>query len=169
MDESQGLTALEVLGVAIRSEIDAAALYRRLAEDVRNPMLVAKLSFLRQEEVKHESMLREMYARRFPDVELRLPSRPLVPPLDAPGASTLSVPDLFQLAMRAEQLSSDFYSREAARSSDDAGRTLLRYLANVERSHYHLLETEYDLVSRFPNYYNADEFHLGDELMHVGP
>jgi len=113
--------------------------------------------------------LQDLYARRFPDVELKLPTSSLMPALDAPDATALGVPDLFQLAMRAEQLSADFYSREADRSRDEAGRTLLRYLSNVERSHYRLLESEYELVSRFPNYYNADEFHLGDELMHVGP
>jgi rubrerythrin len=169
MDETQGLTALEVLGVAIQSEIEAMALYERMEKDVRNAALAARLSLLQQEEEKHRSMLQDLYARRFPGIELKLPSRPLMPTLDAPSASTLSVPDLFQLAMRAEQLSADFYSREAARSSDEAGRTLLRYLSNTERGHYRLLETEYELVSRFPNYYNADDFHLGDELMHVGP
>lgn len=169
MGEDQGLSALEVLGVAIQSEIEAASLYVRMAKDVRNTSLAAKLSFLRQEEEKHRALLEDLYARRFPGIELKLPVCPLMPAMDAPSATALSVPDLFQLTMRAEQISADFYSREATRSSDEAGRTMLRYLSNVERSHYHLLETEYELVSRFPSYYNADEFHLGDELLHVGP
>jgi rubrerythrin len=164
-----GLTALEVLGVAIKSEIDAAALYERIASRVGNPSLVAKLGFLRQEEEKHRLMLEELYAARFPDVELELPAKSRVPTVDDVDVDELKVPELFQLAMKAEQLAASFYAEQADRSRDEMSRTVLRYLSNVERGHYHMLETEYELLSRFPSYYSADEFHVGDELMHVGP
>ena len=169
MAQNQGLTALEVLGVAIKSEIEAALLYAHMASQVRNTSLVVKLNFLRQEEEKHQAMLENEYARRFPDVELQLPAKSPVPSIDAATLGDLTVPELFQLAMKAEQLSADFYSQEADRSKDASGRTMLYYLSNVEHSHYHMLETEYDLVARFPTYYSADEFHLGDEMMHIGP
>jgi rubrerythrin len=168
MSFDRGLTALEVLGVAIKSEVDAASFYAALAARVRNPTLAAKLDLLRQEEVKHRALLQDLYARRFPDVELQLPAQPLLPALDIPPAD-LGISELFQLAMKAEQASADFYSREAERATDETSRTMLRYLSSVERSHLHTLETEYDLVSRFPGYYNADESHLGDEGMHIGP
>jgi rubrerythrin len=168
MASNQGLTALEVLGVAIRAEIEAASLYAHMAHRVRNASLVTKLEFLAQEEKKHRSILEDVYARQFPEVELQVPAKSIVPTVDA-EVEKLSVPELFQLAMKAEQLSADFYAREADRSVDQAGRTVLRYLSNVERGHYQMIETEYELLSRFPDYYNADEFHVGDELMHIGP
>jgi rubrerythrin len=169
MVANEGLTALEVLGVAIQSEIEAAALYARLAGQVRNATLAAKLDFLRREEEKHRSILQDVYKHRFPDVELQLPAQSPVPTVDTAALASMTVPELFQLAMRAEQLASDFYAREADRSFDEMGRTTLRYLSHVESGHYKMLETEYELVSRFPDYYNADEFHFGDELMHIGP
>ncbi len=169
MTANEGLTALEVLGVAIKSEIEAAALYTRLAAQVRNATLAAKLDFLRREEEKHRSILQDVYQRRFPDVELQLPSRSPVPTVDAASLAGKTVPELFQLAMHAEQLASDFYAREADRSFDEMGRTTLRYLSQVESGHYKMLETEYELVSRFPDYYNADEFNFGTELIHIGP
>jgi rubrerythrin len=169
MTLDEGLTALEVLGVAIKSEVDAAALYARLAGQVHNHALLAKLDFLRQEEEKHRVLLQDLYARRFPDVELRLSTRSLLPSLQVALPEQSTVPELFQLAMLAEQVSANFYSHEAERAGDEAGRIMLRYLANVERGHFHMVETEYDLVSRFPEYYSADEFHIGDELMHIGP
>ncbi len=169
MASEQGLTSLEVIGVAIKSEIDAAALYENLARRVRNPSLVAKLDFLRQEEEKHRAILEDTYARRFPDVDLQLPAVSIVPPISPTDWKDQTVPDLFQLAMTAEQMAAEFYSKEADRSTDDAARTVLRYLSNVENSHYHILETEFDLVSRFPDYYNADDFHLGGEMIFVGP
>ena len=169
MAANEGLTALEVLGVAIRSEIEAASLYARLAAQVRNATLATKLDFLRREEEKHRSILQDVYQRRFPDVELQLPDRSPVPTFDGAALADMAVPELFQLAMKAEQLASEFYAREAERSFDEMGRTTLRYLSHVESGHYKMLETEYELVSRFPDYYNADEFHFGTELMHIGP
>jgi rubrerythrin len=169
MSDDQGLSALEALGVAIKSEIEAVELYARMAKSVRNSFLAAKLDFLRQEEEKHRALLGELYARRFPEVELKLPATPVMPRIETSSSAAATIPDLFQLAMQAERISADFYSREAERTADPAGRTMLRYLSKVEQSHFHLLETEYDLVSRFPSYYNADEFHMGDELMHIGP
>lgn len=168
MTPDRGLTALEVLGVAIKSEVDAASFYATLAARVRNPTLAGKLDLIRQEEVNHRALLQNLYARRFPDVELQLPAQSLLPALDIPP-DDLGIPELFQLAMKAEQASVDFYSRETECATDEVSRTMLRYLANVERSHFHMFEAEYDLVSRFPDYYNADEFHLGDEWMHIGP
>lgn len=169
MAYNEGLTALEVLGIAIQSEIEAALLYARMIGLVRNTSLASKLAFLRQEEEKHREMLEGLYSRRFPDIELQLPVKSPVPQIQNANLDDMTVPELFQLAMQAEQLAADFYSREADRSNDQAGRTMLRYLSNVERGHYHLLQTEYELVSRFPSYYDADEFHFGDEMMHIGP
>ncbi|HOU23730.1 MAG TPA: ferritin family protein [Anaerolineae bacterium] len=169
MVEGGGLTALEVLGVAIKSEVEAASLYARLRERVGNSALAAKLRFLQTEEEKHRTMLEDEYQRRFPEVALRLPPGGIIPLPREEDVSHLTVPELFRLAMKAEQSAAAFYAREAERSRDEAGRVTLRYLSNVEQGHYQMLETEYELVSRFPDYYNADDFHLGQELMHIGP
>nr|MBC7244008.1 ferritin family protein [Chloroflexota bacterium] len=166
---NEGLTALEVLGLAIRSEIEAASLYAYMVGQVRNTSLASKLAFLRQEEEKHREMLESLYSHRFPDIELQLPAKSPVPQIQLANLADLSVPELFQLALKAEQMAAEFYAREADRSNDQTGRIMLRYLSNVERGHHHLLETEYELVSRFPSYYDADEFHFGDEMMHIGP
>jgi rubrerythrin len=164
-----GLTALEVIGVAIKSEIEAAELYARMRGQVRNASLAAKLDFLRREEEKHRVMLEELYVKRFPDVDLQLPAQSAIPKLDQASLGGLTMPELFEMAMEAEQLAAGFYLREAARSRDEVSRTILRYLGNIEQGHQQMLQTEYELVSRFPNYYNADEFHIGDQMMHVGP
>ena len=169
MAANEGLTALEVLGVAIKAEFEAAALYTRLAAQVRNATLASKLEFLRREEEKHRSILQDVYQRRFPDVDLQLPAHSPIPTVDVATLTDMAVPALFQVAMQAEQLAADFYAREADRSFDEMGRTTLRYLSHVESGHYKILETEYELVSRFPDYYNADEFNFGSELIHIGP
>lgn len=48
-------------------------------------------------------------------------------------------------------------------------KKILEYLSRVERSHYFLIKAEIDLLSRFPDYYDVKDFHLGHDLVHVGP
>jgi len=169
MAESEGLTALEVLGLAIRSEVEAASLYARMSEQVRNDSLAAKLIFLQHEEEKHRRMLERQYALRFPDVALELPQQSAVPTIGGIDFSNKTIPELFLLAIKAEVIAAAYYAHEADRSQDEVGRATLRYLSHIERGHYQMLETEYELAARFPDYYNADDFRLGHELMHIGP
>lgn len=164
-----GLTPLEVLGIAIRSEIEAATLYRRMAILVINRDLHERLTFLVGEEEKHRRILEEAYARQFPDVELALPERSLVPTIQAALEEETPLPELFRLAMQAEEMSATFYDDMAGRTRDEGARATLTYLSRMERGHYELLRNELDIIERFPSYYQVEEFHLGDEMVHFGP
>jgi rubrerythrin len=171
------LTPLEALGVAIKAEIEAAETYERLANLVKNRALKEKAHFLRGEELKHRALLEEAYARQFPDVELVLPAQSLVLRVDAEPVLSeaeglegeMSVLELLALAMQAEQASERFYADLARRSQSESARAMFQYLRRMEGSHFHLLQVEHDLVTRFPDYYNVEEFHFGDELIHLGP
>lgn len=169
MTMATDLTPLEILGVAIKSEIEAANLYRYMATRVANRDLIERLHFLVQEEEKHRRILEEAYNRQFPEVELALPSRSLVPTIEAALEEDTSVPELFRLAMEAERISADFYDELAGRVQEETSRSTLLYLSRMEEGHYNLLETEYELVQRFPSYYQVEEFHLGEEMIHFGP
>ncbi len=162
------LTSLEVLAVAIKSEIHAAQLYERLSNMVRNRGLRERLGFLQGEEEQHRKLLEELYAKSFPQVELRLPEKSLVPIEVALGEGA-TVPELIQLAMKAEKDSESFYREMADRAQDPSGKTLLMYLSRMEQGHYHLLENEYGMISQFPDYYEVEDFQLGEEMIHLGP
>jgi rubrerythrin len=163
------LTPLEALGIAIKAEIEAAETYERLANLVKNRALKEKAHFLQGEELKHRALLEEAYARQFPDVELVLPPRSLVPRVKAELESGVSVPELLALAMEAEQASERFYADLARRSQSESARAMFQHLSRMEKSHFHLLQVEHDLITRFPDYYNVEEFHFGDEFIHLGP
>ena len=177
MADDVQLTPLEALGIAIKAEIEAAETYERLANLVKNRALKEKAYFLQGEELKHRALLEEAYARQFPDVELVLPAQSLVPRVEAEpvlgGAEgvegEVSVPELLDLAMEAEQASERFYADLARRSRSESARAMFQHLSRMESSHFHLLQVEHDLVTRFPDYYNIEEFHFGDELIHLGP
>jgi len=169
MENRIQLTPLEALGIAIKAEIEAAETYERLANLVKNRALKEKAHFLQGEELKHRALLEEAYARQFPDVELVLPGQSLVPRVDAALEGEVSVPELLALAMQAEQASERFYADLARRSRSESARAMFQHLSRMEGSHFHLLQVEHDLVTRFPDYYSVEEFHFGDELIHLGP
>jgi rubrerythrin len=159
----------EVLAVAIRSEIEAAAFYGGMLEKVKNILLQQKLKFLVTEEKKHRQILERLHAQRFPEVELRIPERPARPRTAASLGDKSSILDLFKLALEAERLAEQFYN-DARRVMDDAAsRKMLEYLSRVERSHFFLIKSEIDLLSRFPDYYDVEDFNIGQDLFHIGP
>ena len=163
------LRPYEVLAVAIRSEIEAANFYTRLLGQVRNIILQQKLKFLVLEEKKHRKILEKLYSQRFPGRELIIPDRAARsrPILTVDEKST--VLDLFRIALAAEKSAEEFY-REARDAAEEQGsRKILDYLARVERSHYFLIKSEIDLLSKFPDYYDVEDFHLGHDLVHIGP
>ena len=162
------LTALEVLGIAIKSEIHAAKVYERLSKIVRNRALRERLEFLRGEEEKHRKLLEELYAKSFPEVELKLPEKSLVP-MEVAMKDEITVPELFKLAMKAEETAEKFYRELAERTREHSGKALLVYLSKMEHGHYELLRNEYELIEQFPDYYKVEDFHLGEELIHLGP
>ncbi len=169
METAEELTPLELLGIAIRSEIEAAELYAHMAARVANLDLRERLTFLQREEEKHRRMLEAAYDRQFPGVERVLPARSLVPTVLRALQEETSIPELFRLAIEAERVAAAFYADLAGRIQEDASRTLLRYLSQMERGHEVLLQSEYEFIQRFPSSYQVEHFHMGEEMIHFGP
>jgi rubrerythrin len=163
------LAAWQVIGVAIRSEVDAAAFYTRLLSRVKNVLLVQKLKFLALEEEHHKKILEHLLGQRYPDKPTDIPASSLMPPIGVSLPAEPTVPALFEAALKAEEAAEAYYNEAAARTEDEAGRRILAYLGRVERSHQAMIRSELDLIVRFPDYYNVEDFHIGADLFHVGP
>lgn len=158
------LNALEVYGVAIKSEIEAARAYEKMATLVESRDGKRKLRFLRDEEKKHRKMLEGMYRKEYPDVKLILPVKGLAPKLSAAVEKNTSLTKLFELAMEAEKGAEEFYRDAASKSRTISGRRLLNYLAGMEHGHYFLLKSEYDLMNEFDRFSSYKQFsteHIG--------
>jgi rubrerythrin len=163
------LRPYEVLAVAIRSEIEAASFYAGILEKVKNVLLQQKLKFLVTEEKKHRQILERLHAQRFPEVKLKIPEKPVRPRPPVSWGGKNSILDLFKLALEAERLAEQFYKDARGVMDDAASRKILEYLSRVERSHYFLIKSEIDLLSRFPDYYDVEDFNIGQDLFHIGP
>jgi len=159
----------EILAVAIRSEIDAVSFYGGILGRVKNILLQEKLKFLVLEETKHRLILERLHKERYPGTRLAVPGRGAGPRPTAKVGETSSVLDLFRAALEAEKTAEEYYREGRAKMADAGSRKILEYLSRVERSHFFMIRSEIDLLSRFPDYYDVEDFHLGQDLFHVGP
>ncbi len=169
MSLDPGLKPFQLVAAAIRSEIDAAGFYTKLGKKMKNSLLVQKLAFLAFEEEQHRKILERLFAERYAGMSLDLPERSPMPPIGAGLGEAPSVLDLFRAALAAEEISERVYGEAGERSEDEASRHILTYLGRVERSHAAMIRSEIDLLARFPDYYDVEEFHVGQDLFHVGP
>lgn len=144
------LTALEIIGVAIRAERDALDLYTAMARQVQKPELKKEFERLANQEKNHERRLSEYHATAtgesapppVPDVRTKM-----FGPEVHDGMSFLEVLDL---AVEKEHISQRVYAEAASRAKDPSGKRLLSELVEFERGHVRRLEQMRDEARRNP-------------------
>lgn len=168
MKKERDYTTLEVLSIAIKAEIEAVRLYERMKETSSNPDLADKFDFLISQEKHHQKILTEAYHKKFPEVELQPPPKSLVPSISEVLEREASLKELFEVAMQAEKKSEKFYADLAGKTNDPNSKSLLHYMASMERSHLAILEAEHKQIEMGQDL-NSDEFLTGERLMNLGP
>jgi rubrerythrin len=150
------LTGLEVLGIAIRSEQDAQNIYREIADKVSCPRAKERFHLLVAEEQQHEALLTRKYNELYPEVPIALP------PSQLPQAAStselrkcLTLLEVLDLAIREERHSRDLYLEACSHMEDLTGKAMLKYLADMEYAHMMSLNAEYDMLVKYPNYYEG--------------
>ncbi|MFQ6109819.1 MAG: ferritin family protein [Candidatus Aminicenantales bacterium] len=146
----------ELLGFAIRSEIDSHDVYSDLAQKYSNPLLKEKFEWLAFEEGKHRITLEKLFDALLPDEKLEIPDKPskeLFKRIVITPTSTLV--DLLYQAMESEKRAEEFYGRLADRIGPPHHK-ILEYLSQVEHSHYTMLSGEYVLAQGFEDYGEKD-------------
>ncbi len=161
----ESLTPLEILPKAIKSEIEAYQFYEQLEKTVEATILKKKLNFLKGEERKHEKLLRKIFKTNFPKEKIILPEKGFTPLPAIDMIKKLSLESLLEAAMEAEEASEKFYRENSITITDENSKRLLIYLASMEKSHYQILKTEYDLLTSFSSYDAYKKF----SLEHLGP
>ncbi|MDH3251735.1 MAG: ferritin family protein [Ignavibacteria bacterium] len=148
------LTVLEVLAIGIKSEIDTQVLYEEMAARVESPAARERFLGLAAEEKKHQMLLEREHHALFPHVELRLPPSLLPPHAASPELrKTLSIRELLTIAVHEERHSRDFYLEAMRYIEDPGGKAMLHFLADWEYAHQTALSAEYDMLVKYPHYY----------------
>ncbi len=156
----------DMLEIAIKAEIDAADNYGRAADQTDLFLLTDKFTLLQNEEKGHRRVLEKLFAKRFPEKEPKLPASEDMPFQEFSEYAvkpTMQPSEIIEEAMAGEQRARDFYLDMEKEMDGDKEKAIMRYLASMEESHYHLLESELEMAQNFELY---DEVH---EMMHVGP
>ncbi len=167
--EVKNLTPEEIISMAVKSEVEAADYYSHLKQLIRNQLLLKKIEFLVMEEKKHKELLERFFTRKFPESPLKLPGESFLAYGQAKIDDQSSVKDLFKIALEAEKSAEEFYHKASEKVAGVQSNKIFRYLTRVERSHYYIIKSEMDLLEKFPDYYNVEEFHFGEEFVHIGP
>jgi rubrerythrin len=151
------LTIVEVLGLAIRSEEEAAKFYGGLARRVGNELVRAKFEALAREEGLHRRMLVALHAKTTGEdaPPPRIPGTPATAEGTEDLAATDSLEELLLLAIRREREAAIFYRRAAERVGDPTGRNTLYYLADIERGHEVVLAAELEAYRRDASWYEG--------------
>ena len=157
----------QALSMALKSECEAEALYKKLKKLVKNFVLLDKLKFLITEEKKHQKMVEALYRKLFSDKEPHASEKSLLPRLTISLKEDSSVLDLLELAMEAEMMSEEFYDSLSEEVEERGAQEILQYLSSMEHGHYALLKGEYDLCMRDEAYYDRDDFQY--DMVHIGP
>jgi len=169
MDEGRNdLTTLEVLAMGIKAEMEAADLYNRMKEKAPCEDFARKMDYLIEQEKRHEMILRRAYESQFPEVELKVPEKSAVPTIKDVLACDTEMKELFDAAIEAEKIAQEFYRDLAKRTKDSNAKSLLEYLASMERSHQSILEAEYKQFE-FTSFQDVDDFLSGERFMNLGP
>ena len=79
-----------------------------------------------------------------------------------------SLKELFDAGMTAEKMAEEFYSSLAQKTNDLNARQVLTYMANMEKSHYAILEAEWNQIE-MRNSEDAKTFLESDGLLSMGP
>lgn len=158
-----GLTVIEILGVAVKKEIDAAKFYRNLAARIPNPIIQERFLTLAKEERRHRALLQMEYKRLTGEQKMPVPQGKYKQqePFDWDNAS---LEDALNYAIRAERDAQKLYAAAAKTSTDPRGKQMLDYLVEFERGHERMLISELNFYKKAPLWFEEQE-----ELIHVGP
>ncbi len=157
-------TLEELLLSAIKSEVEASKIYKKVAEAVENAILKDKFLFLAGEEEKHRQLIEQIYRGKFPGREPELPEKTPVPlPEIKFEREEVPLSEILTQAMEAELAAHEFYKTLAERfSGDPEVRKNLLFFSSMEMGHYHLLKLEKENIERFEDW---EEF---NPMVHIG-
>jgi rubrerythrin len=158
-------TALEAIGLAIKSEEDAVEFYQKVAGLVKNDLVRAKYTSLASEEMGHRLILVNLYKKM--TGEKTEPPKITSKIETAEGGFPMVLEkfdDILNYAIAREQEAQAFYKRAASQTSDISGKRTFEYLADIERGHELTLKAELDAYKRDKNWYSDNP-----DIQLVGP
>ena len=158
-------TLEDLLFTAIKGEIESGEIYKKLSKRVKNFFLKERLEFLSSEEEKHKIFFEKIFQNKFPGKEIKLTDKISVPfPEIKIKSENELISNIFSQAMEAEKAAYDFYISLSMRFEQDSNmKKMLLYIAEMEKTHYRLIEIEKENAEKF------EAYNIEWPMMHIDP
>lgn len=151
MFEEQLKDKATLLRYAIKGEVNGHTFYGLLAEQTENPDAKKRLESLRDDEIRHEAVLRNLFKQFVDEPVGELPERgldALATVFDKGKLKGLkSEIEYINLAIEAERGATKFYMAGKDVIDDAEFKKVLQELADEENSHYELLMAEKEALA----------------------
>lgn len=150
------LTLVEIIGLAVKSEEEAASFYGHLSKKIGNELVRAKYESLAKEEAGHRHMLLELYKKMTGEKNgpPAVPGKQLLAEGMGKEFEASSVEDLLRFAILREQKANEFYRKASVKTVDVNSKRTLEYLADIESGHEMLLKAELESYLKDKNWYS---------------
>jgi rubrerythrin len=162
------LTAIEIVGVAARAEIDAHKFYIEMAKRIKNKIVKERILTLAEEEHRHERILKNLLKQWTGEDNPPVPEKGPFQLEDLLGED-MSHEKVLETAIELERAAAKRYIEAARIAQDDSGRRQLEYLSEFERTHERILVSELEALKKDKDWFDEDTFPGSDRPMHVGP
>lgn len=140
----------EILKRAIKGEVDGYRFYNLLAERATNPDAKRKLENLRDDEIRHEKTLIDIFKKHVGGDVGELPERGINALAEVFRKGRLedrkSEMEFINLAIEAELAATRYYQEQRELVDDPTFREIFDQLADEEHSHFELLQAEKDAI-----------------------
>lgn len=132
-----------LLGKAIKTEMEEAEIYRNLLEQELKGGTRSTISRFVDQEEEHEEKLRKTFTDFFPDEQIPIPEGSWI---EIPSeASRQPAPkEIIGKALEAEKEAEQFYKNLIEEFDEEEVQRTLGYLAANEREHYEILKEEFN-------------------------
>jgi rubrerythrin len=149
--EIEKLTMEEVLGMAVRTEIQGRKFYLELSEKVTNPNVKKKIVSLAEDEKRHERIVCDFYRQILGKEPQNLPDKGVPDIVKAIRSMNINektdLMRILDMAIEAELLAAKFYDRGAKLTEDLKTSRVFEELAAEEDGHYNMLVAEKSALS----------------------
>jgi rubrerythrin len=150
-----------VLKRAIKGERDGYFFYNLLAEKATNKDAKRKLENLRDDEIRHEKTLIDIYQRMVGGEVGELPEKGINALAEVFRRGHLeerkTEQEFISLAIEAELAATKFYQEQETATDDPEFRAIFKALADEEYLHFQLLQAEKDALAGNYSWFGYDE------------
>lgn len=163
---------IEVFKKSIELELNGKAFFEHVAEATHNELGKKMFRKLANDEAQHLKVFSDMFTKavgedwkKHVDTGKSRDESPIIEALtkrveSAAKAGRSSELEAISIGMELERKAIDFFDGAAKRTSDAKAREVFNRITDEEKSHYDLLQAQYDYVSNSGYWFDIAEFRM---------